>query len=325
MSSSHEWLVCPRSQSALERLEGFLESAVASQDLQLRVLALYLISQGGKRLRPCLVFLGAACGQWDENKLLAAAAALELIHVASLYHDDVMDRATLRRNVPSANARWGNCLAALAGTYVVARAIATLGRLGSVANQLTSQASLALATGQLMEVENAYNLALTEPLHLEILRRKTATLFELPLRLGALLSGASAAHSEALAAYGRNLGLAFQLVDDALDLTGNKGALGKETGTDLREGVYSLAVLRGLDPGCSASERLRAILGQAFLSERDIQTVKRIIDEAGLVPGALRLAENLIRAAQAELQSLPEGPARESLHHLAEFTLRRTS
>ena len=291
----------------------------------MQVLALYLISQGGKRLRPALVFLGAGWGEWQTDRLRRAAAALELIHVASLYHDDVMDQATLRRSVMSANAKWGNSLAALGGTYLVARAIALLAGLGPAVNRLTSEASVRLATGQLLEVENAYNLDLTEAVHLEILRRKTASLFELPLRLGALLSGASREHIEALGAYGRNLGLAFQLVDDLLDWRGDVKSLGKETTTDIREGVFSLALLRGLQQESDIHEELRSLLGHAVLSDADIILVREIVHRAGLMASSFQTAESFARAAQNELTVLPRGPSRQSLHDLAEFTLLRNS
>jgi len=291
----------------------------------MQVLALYLISQGGKRLRPTLVFLGAGWGRWKPDMLRRAAAALELIHVASLYHDDVMDRATLRRNVPSVNAKWGNSLAALGGTFLVARAIALLGELGSEINQLTSEASLRLATGQLTEVENAYNLDLTEELHLEILQRKTAALFELPLRLGALLSGAPSAVVNALAVYGRNLGLAFQLTDDLLDWTGKTQTLGKETATDIKEGVFSLALLRGLRRESDVREALRSILSKAALSDVDVQNVREIVSQAGLIASAAETAKAFARSAQKELGSIPCCRSSESLHRLAEFTLARNS
>jgi heptaprenyl diphosphate synthase len=287
-------------------------------------MALHLITRAGKRLRPALLLVVAQFGDPDDPRLLRAAAAMELFHIASLYHDDVMDRAPVRRGETSANVRWGNGLATLAGAYLFARASALLASLGDEPNRLASQASVELCTGQLHEMENAYNLELTEAEHLDILARKTATLFELPSRLGAYLSGASPPHTAALAAYGRHLGLAFQLADNALDLTGQADRLGKATGTDLREGVYSLPVLHALRQDSMVGERLRALLGQAWLTEEDVRTGLELVQESGAVAEAWEAAREHASQAQQSLEALPEGPARRSLFRLAEYAIART-
>jgi heptaprenyl diphosphate synthase len=325
LSDDGDWLVCQRTRVALAQLDAVLQEAVGAENAQLREMVLHLITRGGKRLRPTLLFLGAAYGEFVEASLLPGAAALELIHVASLYHDDVMDRAPIRRGGMSINVRWGNALAALAGTYLFARASALLASLGDVPNQLASQASVNLCIGQLQETENAYNLELTEAEHLNILARKTATLFELPCHLGAYLSGTSPAYLTALATYGRHLGLAFQLADDALDLTGQVTQLGKATGTDLREGVYSLPVLRALRQGGTVGEQLQALLGQVQLTEDEVKMVLRLVWESGTVAEALDVAREYARRAQTALAVLPEGPARLSLSRLAEYAITRSS
>jgi geranylgeranyl pyrophosphate synthase len=315
---SHGWLVCERTRSTAAELQVVLRNAVAAEDLQLRVMALHLIEGGGKRLRPLLLLLAASFGRASRDRLLRAAAALELVHVASLYHDDVMDRAPLRRSAPSTNARWGNMSAALAGTYLFARASALLASLGDAANRLASEASVTLCIGQLREVENAFNPGLAEEEHLEILRQKTAALFELPCRLGALLAATSPDHAAALASYGRSLGLAFQLVDDALDLTAEAPALGKATGNDIREGVYSLAVLRALRRPDPPGPELRALLSLAKPGAGDLERTLHLVRESGAVAEVLELARHHAAAASAALEALPDGPARRSLVRLAE-------
>lgn len=324
-SSSNDWLVCQRTRSALEQLYAVLEGTIVASQPELREMALHLIRRGGKRLRPALLLLAAQFGDADDPRLLKATAAMELTHVASLYHDDVMDRAPARRGVDSVNVRWGNALASIAGTYLFARASALLASLGDVPNRLASQAFVALCAGQLQEVENAYNLELTEAEHLDILTRKTATLFKLPCHLGAYLSGASSTHTATLTAYGLHLGLAFQLADDALDLVGQTSQLGKATGTDLREGVYSLPVLRALRLGGVVGERLRTLLGQVRLTKEDVQTVLRLVQESGTVAEALELAREYARQAQGALEVLPEGTARLSLSRLAFYAMTRSS
>jgi heptaprenyl diphosphate synthase len=143
-NDNSDWLVCEQTRLAAAQLGLFLRKAVTAEDVQIRVMALDLIERGGKRLRPSLLFLAATYGEFVQDPLMRAAAALELVHIASLYHDDVMDRAPMRRNGASVNARWGNALAALAGTYLFARASALLASLGDIPNQMASQASVEL-------------------------------------------------------------------------------------------------------------------------------------------------------------------------------------
>lgn len=317
------WLVCQEVREALKGLGERLEQAIDLDEPLLRQAALALIRRGGKRLRPALVLAAARFGDFEEPRLLGAAAAIELLHIASLYHDDVIDRAPSRRGQASVNAHWGNTLAALAGTYLFARASALLASLGETPNRLASQACADLCTGQLQEVENAYNLDLMEAEHLEILARKTATLFELPCRLGAHLAALTSTHAKALAIYGRRLGLAFQLADDALDVAGRPGRMGKATGTDLRQGIYSLPVLRALRRA-GTGERLRALLEQVRLSEEDLREAQRLVRASGAVAETLAAARRQAQLAQAALEPLPEGAARLSLHNLARFAAARS-
>ena len=319
------WLVCEWTQAALARLDDTLRAAITADDLQMRMMALDLIGRGGKRLRPALLFLAGTFGEGKAADLQPAAAAMELLHVASLYHDDVMDRASRRRKGASANQRWGNLGATLAGAYLFARGSVLLATLGNSANQLASKAALDLCTGQLQEVENAFNLEQDEETYLQIIERKTATLFATPCHLGALLSGAPEEATAALAAYGRQLGLAFQLADDALDLVGDARETGKGVGTDLREGVYSLPVLFALRSSNGQATALGALLTRAALDEADVQQAVQLVRDSGAVAEALSLARRYGQRAQAALATLPDGPARQSLQRLADYAVRRSS
>jgi heptaprenyl diphosphate synthase len=287
-------------------------------------MALHLIERGGKRLRPVLLLLSASFGRWNEDKLLRAAAALELIHIASLYHDDVMDRAELRRAGASANARWGNVPATFAGTYLFARASAVFASLGNDVNRLVSEASLDLCSGQLQEVENAFNLDLSEDEHSTILARKTATLFRLPCRLGAHLGGVARRQAASLDRYGRLLGLAFQLTDDALDLAGTAEEVGKSTGNDLRQGVFTLPVLRALRRPGAIGERLRDLLSRVQLSDGEVAAVLDLVRESGAVDEGLQVARGYAARARAALEGLPSGPPRRSLARLTELVASRS-
>lgn len=269
------------------------------------------------------MFLAAEHGRFDESQLRPVATALELIHVASLYHDDVMDRAALRRGGPTANAAWGNQAAAIAGTYLLARANALLAAAGREIVATTAWAAVELCTGQLQEVEHAYDVELTEQQHLAVVVRKTATLFELPCRLGAVLGGLPPAAVDALAGYGHHLGIAFQLADDALDLAGEQAQLGKSPTNDLREGTYSLAVLYALaHPEHGA--RLRALLGRGHLDRAAIDTAIDLVRASGGIEQALDTARGHAAQARAALDPLPPGPARTTLARLTDYAVTRT-
>ncbi|KAB8194114.1 polyprenyl synthetase family protein [Nonomuraea phyllanthi] len=306
----------------LERLGPLLEETLASEDEHLSEVARHLVAQGGKRLRPALVFLSAEFGpRVDEDVLLRAAAAIELLHVATLYHDDVMDRAESRRGAPSTHARWGQAAAVTAGTYVFARAMRLLGGLDRPVPAWAGQAVLALALGQLQETENAYNAGHQVARYLEVSVRKTASLFELSCRAGAALSGADEDACEALGLYGRALGLAFQAVDDVLDVTADAALLGKRPGSDLREGVYGLPTLMALAHGAEAEqERLRALLALDSPDDGDLAEARELILGSGAVAHATAVADHYADEAVSAAQRLPDRPARRALvqlcHHL---------
>lgn len=320
------WLVCSRARAALAGLDTVLGEATAANDSLLRMMAGCLLERGGKRIRPALLVLSASYGACPQAHLLRAAAALELVHMASLCHDDVMDRAPTRRHGLSLNARWGNELAALTGTYLFAQANSLLVALGDEPNHVAAEAFLELCTGQLQEAENLYNTELAEAAHLEILARKTATLFELPCQLGALLSQAPPAYAAALQAYGRDLGMAFQLTDDVLDLPGRGRRTGKSAGTDIREGVYCLSVLRALRAGGAVAARLKELLGQEdTLTAEQVAEAYRLVESTGAGSAVLEVARSYATRALEALQGLPEGAPRESLEGLTRHVLTRSS
>jgi geranylgeranyl pyrophosphate synthase len=321
------WLVCERTLRALARLEDVLRVELRAEDLQLRVIALELVERGGKRIRPALLLLAASFGARSvaQANLLRAAAALEMVHVASLYHDDVIDRAPLRRQAASVNSRWGNTLAGIGGTFLFARASNLFARLGDAANRLAGEAFIELCGGQLREMQYAYDLDLDEEEHLEILARKTATLFALPCRLGAELVGLPQPAADALTCYGHHLGVAFQLADDALDIAGRPETMGKAVGTDLRQGIYSLAVLRAVRNGSEAGLRIRSLLQRLRADEHDVVEVLALLRASGAAEHALQLAARTADRACSALESLPDSPARTSLRNLARHAVARSS
>lgn len=212
--SADGWLIDERVRRDLVGLDATLAEIAACRDDGLQRVARHLVGRGGKRIRPALLFLAARLGSPRADDVRRAGAAVELLHVAALYHDDLMDQALTRRGVPSANVQWGNQSAAVAGTFLLARATRTLAAFGDHVIDLASQATLTACSAQLREAENAYHLDQDIPTYLQIIAGKTATFFELPCMIGAAVGGLSPDHAQALRDYGTRLGVAFQLIDE---------------------------------------------------------------------------------------------------------------
>lgn len=339
-NSVFDWLSYPPAHRWLASLDKVLEDVIAGEldgvidceDAQLGELAAYLVRRGGKRLRPALLFLAFGAGAQEvahavaaaeEGRLLRAAAAVELLHVATLYHDDVMDRAEIRRGAQTINMREGDASAVTAGTFIFARAMGVLAEMDGQLAGWAGQSALALALGQLQEAENAYNVDHRLESYLQIAARKTAALFELACRAGVHLAGAGPEVTEAVGLYGRALGLAFQAADDALDITASQPAMGKAPGADLREGVYALPVLLALQRDTPEADRLRAILRSDDLTETDQREAARLVTASGGVIGAASIAQEYAHQAVGHLARLADGEAKSSLVRLAGYVVLR--
>jgi heptaprenyl diphosphate synthase len=303
-------------------LDNVILAAAAADDPQLNRMSSELLRRGGKRLRPTLLALAAATGRVVDPQLVQLAAAIELLHVGSLYHDDIMDGAETRRGAPSVNSLWGNIGAAIAGTHLLARAMSLLAPLPREVVSIVAEAVFTVCTGQLSETEHAFDLDLDEDEHLQIIRMKTATLFELPCRLGGELSHADPAVVQALRWYGRDLGIAFQLTDDLLDLVGDATALGKPTGTDLREGVFSHSVLVAVRR--EPKGRLADLLGSANLTAEEAARAVALVQESGAMRTTAELAGRYAAQAANALAALPRSAARDALLALSDQVAART-
>lgn len=317
-----DWLCCSTTQARMASVESVIASYIRPDDSNFQKLALHTVRKGGKKLRPSLYLLALNMGEYYDSGLLHPAAALELIHIASLHHDDVMDQAELRRNTISVNKAYGNLEATYSGNYLFSKAVYILSSYSKAINQLGCIYISDLCLGQLQEVENAYNLKLSIELHLEIISKKTASLFELPCKIGAILSNADSKTLQALTDYGRNVGIAFQLTDDCLDITGLTETMGKRKGTDLREGVYTYATLEALRLE-NGSGSLANILLQEELDDRDIDMATTLILKSGGLDKARKKAEAHIQRGIEALRTLPQGETRKSLENLAEYILAR--
>jgi geranylgeranyl pyrophosphate synthase len=312
--------------AGLAEVEAALRDAVQAEEALLASASRHLIDAGGKRFRATLVLLAAQFGNPADDRIVPAAVAIELTHLATLYHDDVMDEALVRRGHESANSRWSNMIAILTGDFLFARASAIVSELGAEAIRIQADTFTQLVSGQIAETVGPAPGA--DPLahYLRVVRDKTGSLIATAGRFGAMFSGAPPDVVARVTTACQAIGVAFQLSDDILDITSNSAETGKTPGTDLREGVRSLPVLHALRSAEPAGGRLRHLLTSADLTD------------PGLHAEALALlrAHPAITAARADLRrwadtateqvaGLPDVPARAAFETLCHYVVRRTS
>ncbi|MFD3741304.1 MULTISPECIES: polyprenyl synthetase family protein [unclassified Streptomyces] len=297
-----------------------LDCSTGAPDPRVAELTGHLAAAGGKRLRPLLVLLGAEFGEPWRDGVVDTAVVAELVHISSLYHDDVMDGADLRHGVESVNARWGARLAVAGGNWLLARAARLAAELGPDMVRFHADVASDLVVGQLREMTGPGEGE--DPVHhfFQVTAGKTAALLSMAAAAGALRGGAPAAHGRALAEYGRQLGIAFQISDDLLDLAAPTALIGKEQGKDLAAGVLSLPVILAVADRSPANAELRGLLANGPLTDPGDRHRALELFAASAAPAAARghLRLRLDRAGAA-LDPLPPGPAREALHALCAY------
>jgi heptaprenyl diphosphate synthase len=294
----------------MERIENLLmTSAKDSLHPLVSEASTHLIKAGGKRVRPALVMLASRAGESGREATDLAAAAIELVHLATLYHDDVIDESETRRGVPTVHSKWGIEVAVLAGDFLFARGCALGAEAGGEVPRILAHAIAEVCEGQIVETANLGDPDRPVDDYTETIRRKTAALFRAACELGAATSGASAEHRAALKGYGERLGLAFQIVDDVLDLVGDPDVTGKVPGTDLKEGVFTLPVLIACERDRSFADRLRA-------GDRDIATVLPRLEALGALTASFEMASELAEDAARMLEALPESEWRTTLEEM---------
>jgi heptaprenyl diphosphate synthase len=306
----------------LGEVEAVLEKSVRSDTDFVTEATSHLVAAGGKRVRPLLVLLCGHFGDPTDPRLVQGAAAIEIVHLATLYHDDVIDAADHRRGTPSVNARWDNTVAILAGDFLFARASDISSDLGSDVTRLLARTITILCDGQIREVEASGRIEQNEVAYMEIIRRKTAWLMATSCRLGGMLSEALLDSVERLDDFGMALGMAFQLSDDIMDMISTEDVLLKEPGQDLRLGVYTLPVLYALQDG-GAGQELAELLapgppdGDRFVRALELVRRDEPIDRARVA------VTREVRRATALASGLPEGAARDALLHICEYVATR--
>jgi heptaprenyl diphosphate synthase len=305
----------------LDEVEAALEKAVRADSDMLAETARYLLMAGGKRFRPMLLLLAGYFGDPADPRLIPGSVSIELVHQATLYHDDVIDEADARHGVKSANVRWDNTVAILTGDYLFARASEISTDLGTDICALLARTIATLCDGQIREVEAAGRVEQTEDAYMEVIRRKTGALIATSCRLGGMLSDAPLEHLDVLEEYGEAVGLAFQLSDDIMDLTATHETLGKEPGQDLKEGVYTLPVLHAL--AGSAGPELRRLLSGGPPEGSHFERALALVAEPTNLAHARAAVVAEVDRAQGLAGRLPDRPARTSLVQLAEFLAAR--
>lgn len=304
--------------------EQLRESARAYHEV-LAVASLHLMEAGGKRIRPTLVLLAAQFGNPRDPRVVPAAVALELTHLATLYHDDVMDEANVRRGSDSANSRWGNLVAILTGDFLFARASRILADLGPDAIRIQAETFSRLVTGQIAETVGC--LPGQDPLdhYLGVVNEKTASLFATSGQFGAMFSDAPASVVDRVTPACAALGVAFQLSDDILDVASESSQSGKTPGTDLREGVRTLPMLHALRSAGPADARLVELLNMPDLSDPLLHAEALALLRAHPAMEMARAdTRRWAEVARAEIKELPDVPARAAFEALCEFVVERT-
>jgi len=314
-----------RLRTGLDDVEVALHQAVASDYPFVDETASHLVNAGGKRFRPLLALVASQYGDPDAGGVVPAAVVVELTHLATLYHDDVMDEAPLRRGAPSANARWDNTVAILTGDFLFARAADIASDLGTEIVRLQARTFERLCTGQIRETVGP--AAGEDPVehHLAVLAGKTGSLIALAGRMGAMTSGADAQVADSVAAYGEQFGVAFQLSDDLLDIASESEESGKTPGTDLREGVRTLPVLlalRGTDP---EGARLRELLAAPLIDDDRHAEALALLRSSPAMVEAREVLVSWAESARAELASLPPGDATDALSMLCDVVVDRSA
>lgn len=309
----------------LRSVEQALTSTLKAQSSRLSEAANLVLKAGGKRLRPALVLISGKVGDYDLAKLLPAALTVELIHMASLIHDDILDEASLRRGSPTINSVWDRKTAVAVGDYIFGIAFVHLSKLGNPRIiDVMAEASESLSEGEWLELSLAFDPDQTIDDYMRRINKKTASLFSACCLAGGLLSGARVGELEALRRFGENLGVAFQIRDDLLDIWGEEATLGKPVGSDLREGIATLPFFLAQEKG-RGNGFLRRVISTKANSDAQIREAIEIMSASGAREESERVAKKYFERALDALQDISREATRLELVEVARFVVERYS
>ena len=312
--------------SDMERMETRLHESLGTDVALIRQVSKYILGAGGKRFRPLLHLLSARlCGCRGHDAEYVLGSVVEFIHTASLLHDDVIDEAKVRRGRTSANSIWGNQASILVGDYLYSKALYHGVRLHNQrVMDVLSETTTAMSEGEVLQLMQIQNPDMNEADYFRIVECKTGVLITAACRLGAVISKAPLSQEDALAAYGKKLGLAYQITDDTHDYAADQKELGKELGKDLAEGKVTLPLIYLLRKAApDEQDALRAILCADHLNDNDLAYTLALMDKHGVVSDSLRHAQSLADDAKATLAVFPESAARQALTTLADYVVQR--
>ena len=305
-------------------VDGIIKQQLTSRVPLVEKIGDYITSAGGKRLRPLLVLLcGKALGK-DGDDLRLLAAVIEFLHTATLLHDDVVDMSGMRRGRATANAQWGNAPSVLVGDFLYSRSFEMMVELGSMpVMRILSKATRIIAEGEVLQLSKIRDASTSEATYMEVIRGKTAMLFEASTHSAAVLAGCPPEQAEALRVFGDHLGIAFQLMDDLLDYRGDAEALGKNVGDDLAEGKPTLPLIHAMREGTAEqAELVRQAIQQG--GSQDLERIRAAVEAAGSLDYTARLAREYAGRAIDCLASLPQNGYRDALVELSHFAVARS-
>jgi heptaprenyl diphosphate synthase len=320
---THDEVFADSVRAQLEVIEAALLDAATARTPMVTDAAQHIIASGGKRFRPLLVVLAAEFGDPARAEVARSAVVVELTHLATLYHDDVMDEAAIRRGAPSANSRWGNSVAILVGDFLFAQASDLVSDLGPDAVRIQARTFSRLVQGQIRETVGPDTDEDALAHYLGVVADKTGSLIATAARFGAMMAGAPADVQQTLTEFGERIGAAFQLADDVIDVASETGESGKTPGTDLREGVPTLPTLIALRSTDPESERLRALLSKPLTDDAEHAEALTLLRAHPALDEARSYVQAEADAASALLATLPESPARAALQELCDTVATR--
>jgi heptaprenyl diphosphate synthase len=314
-----EILQLPGIRQDLSRFEKHLVDVLTGNGDFIDKVSQHLVAAGGKRLRPLLCITSAKSAadiKETSDRVMLSAVAVELVHLASLYHDDVMDEAMTRRNVETVNSRWGNLVAIVAGDFLLAKSAEIAARLGADIAELLAKTLGELCNGQLTEVTTAFNIERSEEEYFESISGKTAALMSASSQIGALSIGVAEEYTSALCRFGKEFGMAFQIKDDILDIIGDENQTGKAACQDLKEGVYTLPVIIAIKTK-PYGDKLIQFLSKPFDGQRSGE-IRDLIVESGAISYSIDIAREYLKTASENLDELPSNIYVESLKNLSQ-------
>ncbi|MGX1305610.1 octaprenyl-diphosphate synthase [Amorphus suaedae] len=312
--------------SDMGQVNGLILDMAGSNVELIPEVANHLVSSGGKRLRPMLTLASAKLFGYDGADHVKLAASVEFMHTATLLHDDVVDDSAVRRGKPAARVIWGNQASVLVGDYLLGQAFKMMVEAGSLeCLRILASASAVIAEGEVLQLSGAKSLANGEAHYMAVIEAKTAALFSAATEVGPVIAGQPAAIQEAMRQYGLNLGLAFQLVDDVLDYSGNAALLGKDTGDDFREGKATLPVLYAYQRGNEADRAFWSRCIEAGeIRDGDLETAIEKVNASGAIDDSIKQARAFGAKAIEAVKQVPPSPLRDILADVVEFSISRT-